>query len=1009
MIASLRRIRLRFTVPTPLLGASRLSILRPSTAAFRLGLAVSAVLAVSGSCGASHLMAQSLTAGSVTGTIRDGLQRKLDDASVTLIDLVTGVRQVQTTHRVGIYRFGLTLPGDYDLLIERFGYRPKLIRRVPVRAGVELVVDVTVDDGAPDVGVDTSVFAGSAPGGLRLALRPGDAVDDFAALSDEHGLFTTIGRLLPSADGQLGAAGLPGRISQSAVDGVMRYTPRHAGLSDVTLDGAAFPLRSLRGVELMGGADVELSGSGGGLLTASTIPGARAIAASISAAGGADGGSGSLVVSGPIVPDTAFFSLGVSVQRVADRLPAPWAADTVSAAAASIARDSFQTDLSGYQNPFSATTTIVSGFGRFDGLVARGQRLSIRAEGASSTVDNPVLGAAVPVALDTRLTAKDLSAGALLASSIGTDFGNELRIAVDIGTRDYSATGTPGTTFTDDGFGSGSTDVQPGIFKRSTIRGGDAAYFRIGIATFKAGGQAMLSTYDQTYADGRSGQFVFGDTIGFVARSGSFRQTVGSLPLAHFTTKTFAAFGQVDLHVSPDFDVIAGVRWETEAWPIAQIPANSAWLAATGIDNRTVRSSRSLITPRLAFNWALGASRHWQIRGEATMFADPLDPGVMSEALTHATGTFVRRGFGALSAWPTAPDSTAAPVQGQALTLLGPDFTPPRTGRLLFGISDRVAGMTLRIQGDYRHTDFLPVRRDLNLTASPRARDQYGRVLYGTLTKSGTLVAAVPGSNRRFTGFDAVSTLDPAGASDYLGFTIGLERTVSRGFNLMAHYTYARTRDNWFGARGYGSDAQFVPFADSTGRSSWAKGRSDFDVPHRLVLGSEVVFRGSLGLRLGALYRWRSGYPFTPGFRDGVDANGDGSARNDPAFVTDTVLDAANVIAQNSCLATQIGRFVDRNACRDPSAGALDLRLAATIGHIGRSAAELIVDGFGVVRSGEDVYDHALYLVDGAAPLVTNAVTGVTSVPLRANTSFGQALSRRSPGAVWRAGIRVDF
>ena len=314
MIASLPRIKLRFAVPTSLPGALRLSRSRLSDATCRLGLVCAVVFAVFGSGGAPQLRAQSLTAGVVSGTIRDTTNRAVSDVTVTLIDLVTGVRQVQTTRRPGTYRFGLTFPGDYDLLVERFGYRPKLIRRVPVRAGVEVVVDVTVGYGAPDVTVDSAAFAGSPSGGVRLGLRPGDAVDDFTALSDERALFTTMGGLLPGADGQLGAAGLPGRLGQSAVDGALRGTARHSRLADVTLDGAPFPLRALRGVELTGGADVEWPGVGGGLLTATTIPGAQSFVTSVEAAGGADGASGSLVLSGPIVPDTAFFALGVSVQ-----------------------------------------------------------------------------------------------------------------------------------------------------------------------------------------------------------------------------------------------------------------------------------------------------------------------------------------------------------------------------------------------------------------------------------------------------------------------------------------------------------------------------------------------------------------------------------------------------------------------------------------------------------------------------------------------------------------------
>jgi len=225
----------------------------------------------------------------------------------------------------------------------------------------------------------------------------------------------------------------------------------------------------------------------------------------------------------------------------------------------------------------------------------------------------------------------------------------------------------------------------------------------------------------------------------------------------------------------------------------------------------------------------------------------------------------------------------------------------------------------------------------------------------------------------------------------------------------MATYTWSRTKDNWFGARGDGAEAQFVPFADSTGRSAWAKGVSDFDVPHRIVLGGELRFPGRAGVRLAALYRWRSGYPFTPGFRDGVDANGDGSGRNDPAFVTDTVAGAADVVGGTACLRTQVGAFAERNSCRDPSASALDLRVAMALAHFGGHAAELMLDAFGVVRTGEDLYDHALYLVDPARSITTNPTTGVTNVPLVANPNFGRTLVRRDPGAILRAGLKVTF
>ena len=69
-----------------------------------------------------------------------------------------------------------------------------------------------------------------------------------------------------------------------------------------------------------------------------------------------------------------------------------------------------------------------------------------------------------------------------------------------------------------------------------------------------------------------------------------------------------------------------------------------------------------------------------------------------------------------------------------------------------------------------------------------------------------------------------------------------------------------------------GPEAQLSPFADDQA-DDWRDGTSDFDLPHRVAAGVEIRFPGSMGPRLSGIYRYRSGYPFTPGFPIGVDVN----------------------------------------------------------------------------------------------------------------------------------------
>jgi hypothetical protein len=763
----------------------------------------------------------------------------------------------------------------------------------------------------------------------------------------------------------------------------------------------------VHGVERLPVIEAEWMGAGGGLLSAFTVPGARSFRATLSLAGGPTDQRGALVVSGPAVRDTAHYSFGIAAARLAPNLGAPWGSDSVANGTVATANDSFQVDLSPYQADWKPTTTIISAFGRFDWLVAPNHRLMVRADAATASADDPVLGSTAPAALGATFTSRDISLATMLSSTFGRRVGSEFKFSFDAGNRDYTGTGLVGTAFTEGGFAAGTTDILPGLFKRQTIRLSETAHYRLPFGILKAGLGFGFNSFDQTFTEGRAGFFIFGDSLGFAGRTGSFRQSVGSVPATSFTTSTIFGFVQALLRPTGSLAIQAGLRYEQEKLPVENLRLNTDWQKATGIDNRVVPGRRVLASPRVSFTWTPDAQRRWQVVGEAGRSVEQTDPAQFAEALTHDIGVPIRRAFGTLGAWPAVPDSTVAPVVGKSVTLLGPQYAPPQTVRARFGITGNVGGTILRLQSAYRHTDFLPLRRDLNLATSSRGRDQDGRVIYGTLTKAGTLVGPVPGTNRRFSAFDDVSSIDPAAASDYYGLSAGIERMVSRGISLMVSYTFSRSTDNWFGARDGSREAQFVPFADSTGVSAYAQGRSDFDVPHRLVLGTEIRFGGSRG-KLIALYRRQSGYPFTPGFRDGVDINGDGSGRNDPAFVSDTLPGADVVVRGSSCLRSQTSRFAERNSCREPAMGMLDLRLVFQLGRLAGGGTELTFDVLNLIASGQDVTDHALYLVDRTVPLATTPA-GVTRVPLVANPNFGEPLMKRNPGVGFRLGVRVGL
>ena len=75
-------------------------------------------------------------------------------------------------------------------------------------------------------------------------------------------------------------------------------------------------------------------------------------------------------------------------------------------------------------------------------------------------------------------------------------------------------------------------------------------------------------------------------------------------------------------------------------------------------------------------------------------------------------------------------------------------------------------------------------------------------------------------------------------------------------------------------------------------------------MPHRFVAGAVLDLSGA---SISAVYRQSSGRPFTPGYRRGVDVNGDGSGWNDPAFIP--APGELGSLADLECLAENAGGF----------------------------------------------------------------------------------------------------
>lgn len=951
--------------------------------------------------------AQSLTSGALEAVVRDASGAPVNEVSITLTHAATGVSRSAITARDGRFQAAFLAPGEYDLFLESFGYRPLRMEGVPVRSGRRVSLALTLAEAAPPVdSIAVERFSGVAGGGSEAGTRQWFSWE-LDALPEERRQLADLGRLSSASNERLDTEGLPGALSGFLIDGMPSELARRPGMG-AGAGRAPVPFGAVEQAALVTGeVDVESPGWAGGYLSGHTRRGTRDLrvqafgawagGADASADGSAGGLWGGAQVSGPILRDTAHFVVGVESVSQDARALTPWTDRALRDRLVQVARDAYGVTLDGFGDAALPRTEQISGFTRVDWQLAGAHNLSVRASGATYPGNG---GSArwLSAIGEPPLEGRDISVAATLTSQLGPALAQEVRAGFESSLRgSVEESDLPPSTV----LVAGDLSLGPalaGRFESTAFRASQTLHYPVGSHYLKGGFAVTLPTYDHTYATGGAGEFTFGSVEQFARGEGLFRQSTGPLPVARFSVPRYAAYLQDRWSPVGGLEVVLGARYELETLPSDDVSANEAWFARTGLTNGRMPKTLGKLSPRFGFLWDVGAQRRWLVQGAVGIYHSATDPHLLGELITNDGDLQVRAALGALGGWPAAPGA-ALPI-GQTLSLLPSNYAAPRTSRVGLGITRLIgAGTTLHLSGTYRRTDLLTRRADLNLASDATDTDQFGREIHGRLVQDGELLAAAPGSNRRFSGFEMVSALNADGFSEYRGGTVALERRGDR-LSLLARYTLSRTVDNWLGAGETRPQDQTAPLA------AWSEGTSDLDVPHRAVVGAEL--RLPLGLRLSGLYRYRSGTPFTPGFRDGVDANADGSGRNDPAFVSEQVAGVSDLFGAWDCLREQTGGFAERNACRTGGVHALDGRVAFGIGRGGRYTASILVDALNLVHSEEGVPDRALYLVDAGAELTRDAAGQVT-VPLRTNTNFGQLLLERAAPRALRVGLQVNF
>ena len=443
----------------------------------------------------------------------------------------------------------------------------------------------------------------------------------------------------------------------------------------------------------------------------------------------------------------------------------------------------------------------------------------------------------------------------------------------------------------------------------------------------------------------------------------------------------------------PQLTLTGGVRGDMQTID-GRAPYNATVDTIFGRRTDVLPRQRIELSPRVGFIWELESGGRQRLRGGAGIFTGTYPLAWAQSALTsYGVDSVIRcnRQGPGLQRPPTfTPDyrtppggcvggANVAPASPGDVDLLDPDLRMARMARTSLAHDWQVLpGVTLtnEVLLSRALSDFAFV--NLNL-GEPAGTDAYGRVMYGTITPSGSA------TKQSRSAFGEVIDLRNTSANHSYQFAMRLEKTSVIGLSGSVAYAYSRVQD-----------VQTPLRVNTRGTVTWASARvmagrqddltasvSSNDIPHRVIVTATWV---------SSWVRWRtelssyvvaeSGRPFTYiayGTLGRGDLNADGSAANDPVYVPRSgagevlfsgISDSAGAdntpatqarregaqraafdafVGRTDCLRRQRGQILARNSCREPWSNTTIASVRQLI-PVAQRAVEVQIDAFNVLN-----------------------------------------------------------
>lgn len=949
--------------------------------------------------------AQGLSGAAIEGIVVTGTGTPVRGALVTLTESATSAARAATTGESGISRFENVLVGLYDIEAKAIGLLPASARGIALHVGdharIRLVLKSPVAQNIGEVTVKGATLRDPGAGGPASSI-PREAIQSLPLLNRN---FVDLFAMSPQAigPGSLWVSGQHSRFNAIQIDGAIgndlfgvNVTPGSgAGARSISLEA----LREIR--ILVAPFDVRQGGFSGGLINAVTRSGSNSLHGAVFSSHsrsefvGADtAGAGvatfdqlqyGVSVGGPIVRDRIHYFAVAEGQSKTTRFtgpsvnePATGVSEATALRASQVFREKYGFDPGGPEAPdlgqpngnlflklswhpsLNHAMELTQAFNkaRSDGLNRESRNLN--------NVDGWQLSNSGPVSRFINYGAhfKALSSIGALTNEMILGATN---IEIAINSRNRVPLFIVQADLPNHYLAGGSTKAAQGTLTTQRVYElTDNVSWSGGAHLITLGTQNVVVRIRDNFFLGSWGVWSFANVDALERKDASLYEVALPLtergPLADYSSALMSVYMQDQWRPRDRVSVTVGLRADVpffDAPPSNQILKSNEKLG--GIDTGNFPSGNAVFAPRIGFSWELGTERRSMLRGGAGAFTGrpPLAwlTGAFSSTGQEQTILVCRRADGVpapttdVDNLPSRCLNAAAGPGRPSVNYFDSRFRFQQAIKYAAGF-DHAFAESFVASVDVIHTRSRnnTIVNDVNL--AERGVNGEGRTMYGSITSAGvarpTRIDSV--------GFGAIHQYANVSTDRSTSISLSARQTWRSGGFLHFGYDWSRTMDI-MSMTGFISTVilRNNPVDGTLSRRELR--RSGRDIPHSLV--ATAIVPVGFGITASGYFRIRSGTPYAVTVSG--DANADGTARNDLAYIprdagdislaNPDVYPALDAFIQSQpCLRRQRGRLVTRNSCRNPRVYLLDGRIAKKLWTGDARGFEIVADLFNVAN-----------------------------------------------------------